>query len=216
MGWRTAYTKLRKRRRKEWSIAYSLLCAIAVVCMASRHSQKYNMLHLKENIFVFNELKFPTWVRSNTKSLVRLVVLLAIAWSRSLQADQGWIVSRANCVNNESITWHTTSELRRTASRHWDRLVAESHVVLSSSSFVDERHSGAIHVGEGVPTLLIHHVPIFSRCDPLFFATQHCARIYVPVPVLWFDRWSVQGNHEEIIDDELVIRTTAATDCNFS
>ncbi len=59
--------------------------------------------------------------------------------------------SRANCGNNESISWHAGhSYLLWTSSNHWHNGVLQ-HYVVSSRGFENTWRSAAVHWGEARP-----------------------------------------------------------------
>ena len=112
----------------------------------------------------------------HTASVLLTAVLTVVAISAGAQ---GWVVSRANCINNESITWQIrlvgvpgsflgipigVSALRRTISTHHDHLTGlPPHDVESSSTLEDTWRSDAVHWFEGRPTLVGYPAPRYAR-----------------------------------------------------
>lgn len=151
----------------------------------------------------------------------RTVCFSVVLFSSFVLADQGYIFSRANCINNESITFHQTSELRRTLSKHTDTLYGGSHTISSSSTLVDTPRSAAIHPGEGYPTIYIKIARIPYPCgfETIVHNNETTAVLpvfcymEVPLPEIVFDRWFVSGTHIERIDNLQLTRYTSTRYC---
>jgi hypothetical protein len=79
-----------------------------------------------------------------------IVMSLLLAANLSHAAVNGLSIhSRANCVNNESISWDWTKpRLFQTKSTHWTRDGKKSHEILTKSEV--GRRSAAVHYGESV------------------------------------------------------------------
>ena len=171
-------------------------------------------------------------------SLWFMLASLALVGTASGQTSWpvGWVFSRANCVNNESITWLATVRVhphlivtpkgvparRMTASTHYDRLNRVSHTVRTGDDLELTWRSAAIHWLEGLPTYvgsrwvlrLVRKWVIVIRDGRLrLVRTYRLVRVRVRVYVT--DRWIVYGDHWENPGNGLTHRETQATDCNW-
>ena len=132
----------------------------------------------------------------------------------------GRIASRANCINNESITWNWETPddllppLRQTVSKHIDNLYDDTHIV--STPWERDWHSFAGHAGEGLPTTILvpYQMPYPCYGGEYTWPPSTCYfTLYFPYEV--WDRWEVEGTHTEEINEMVTTRNTSATSCNF-
>lgn len=88
------------------------------------------------------------------RSTACLVLILSTTFGASAPASAGfngltW-ASRANCVNNESISWHYGKNyLLATTSHHYTNWSTLQHIVDTGWQYT--WRSAAVHWGEGVP-----------------------------------------------------------------
>lgn len=166
---------------------------------------------------------------------VAVLMVLALSFSASAQRPLpvGWVFSRANCINNESITWlmapagrrflpKGVPALRRTASTHYDRLNDVSHTVTTGDNLELTSRSAAIHWFEGRPTYLgtrwvTRLVPVWRLVltDDGWKIVCVLRPVRVRVRVYMTDRWVVSGDHWENAGAGITHRRTSATDCNW-
>lgn len=146
------------------------------------------------------------------KMKIFLTILLASspAWS-----DPGYVVSRANCYNNESFTWDPDffePHWRRTLSRHDDTATGTSHTISSGSNLVNTWRSAAVHWGEGTPRTVSFLVPyeITVPCSTVYdidgctWTFTYYRWVYYQIPT----EYVVTGTHYERLTGETRIKTT--------
>ena len=164
-----------------------------------------------------------------------LVSILSVATVPASAQLAGWVASRANCYNDESFTYRVTlirahwfpipipsPAPRRTLSYHHDRLNHVTHSVESSSGLVNTWRSAAVHLLEGVPTIVGYRFelrPVVSWgnfCDQFFDDCYWHFGVrweWVYVPSYMYDRWQVDGKHWEDLGSGQYVRHTSVTDC---
>ena len=172
----------------------------------------------------------------------RGLALVALTMSFSLSAQNrvpvGWVVSQANCINNESFTWSATVRvinfhgpifypkgipaLRMTVSTHYDRLNDVSHTIRTGNNLEFTWRSAAIDWLAGLPTYIgtrwvVRYVAKWRLVRTSDGWKLVCTLRPVRVRVLVFmtDRWVVSGDHWEDVGAGVTHRRTLATDCNW-
>lgn len=152
------------------------------------------------------------------------VFLLLVAVQTGTAQPIGHIgyTSRANCINNESITFlpfHSRMP-RIVESHHYDYQYGVWHMVRSGSQTEPEFWVVAWHVGEGLKPRL--SLRIEWRCGFTFFDGPLWGCRWCAVILFSFDRWFVEGHHFDVLgiesDGLALIRQrglTQAADCNF-
>ncbi|QYF95561.1 hypothetical protein KY495_10655 [Massilia sp. PAMC28688] len=99
---------------------------------------------------------------TRTFSKTICLVLAAAAMSAASKAQAGLVwFSRANCINNESISWDWPGKVYRlhTSSHHWNSRTGWEKPI--HTGWESSNHSGAIHWGEGLKggyyVIGVHH-----------------------------------------------------------
>lgn len=143
---------------------------------------------------------------------VALIALLCASVGSGQPIGHVGYTSRANCANNESITYFPGDPApRKVDSWHWDYVVGRWHSVSRGSFRGDETWLTAAHWGEGlIPRWTIVWVWVCGW-TPEGYCCWLEAR-YVPV----WDRWYVEGDHWKMVNGvETLMAATSANDCNF-
>ena len=168
----------------------------------------------KTILFRFLSYKQSTLMKQNRIKIFWTILLIsAPAWS-----GPGYVVSRANCNNNESFTWDPwvfEPHWRRTLSRHDDTATGTSHTISSSSGLVHTWRSAAVHWGEGRPTTVSFLVPyeVTVPCSDIYdlgctWTFTNYRWVYYQIPTAFV----VTGTHFERLTGETRIkRTTTVT-----
>ena len=151
------------------------------------------------------------------------------------EGDDGvWTVSRANCINNESITQSLLDRRkRRVESLHMDTYEETDHTIESSPGYELGIRAAAIHWGEGRPrtiavTVIESGQPIYTEPEELPHIPNDIQITIFPHDIGWgppiviishqlSDVWIVVGTHYEKASPNQVRKIyTYATDCNWS
>ena len=168
-----------------------------------------------------------------------VALFMLLCTNSALAGEIGWVVSRANCINNESFTWRviTPPEIiqsimdldldanvfkyawRATYAEHLDRYWDSDHQRIASKEYT--WRSVAWDKLEGLPIQIwvLYVVHVFY---PDWFSDHPFSYSYYPriswIPVIVVDRWIVNAWHLESFtnyDWDYTERTTSTMGCDW-